>query len=144
MSKERFNSQGLVSTNCVNLSIHLKMRKACKSETCRDDCREQIYTCIDSCPCYKNCPSGCTDDCLSSICTCSILRHVFKNWAHGLKYTQIVLGSHKGKNFTVKFENWSRENDQWNLCVDQNGILLGRCILECEQDSTCEKTCVSE
>ena len=46
------------------------MLDACESERCRDDCREQIYSCIDSCPCYKDCPNGCTKDCQSSICTC--------------------------------------------------------------------------
>lgn len=92
--KKKFSEISIIKSHFGWFSVHFRstldaypvhcfkqsawvLLKTYKSEICRDDCREQVYTCIDSCPCYKNCPNGCSDDCLSSICTCSILRHVF-------------------------------------------------------------------
>ena len=39
-------------------------------EICHSECSVQGDQCIDSCPCYSDCPDGC-DDCSNSICTCS-------------------------------------------------------------------------
>ena len=38
---------------------------------CDYQCSTEAEQCIQSCPCFSDCPSGC-DECLNSICACSI------------------------------------------------------------------------
>ena len=39
-------------------------------DMCDYECAKQGDQCIDSCPCFSDCPNGC-DDCSNSICACS-------------------------------------------------------------------------
>ena len=36
------------------------------------------------------------------------------------------------------------ENPNWNKCLDQNGMTLGRCIYSCEDNEECESACVQQ
>ena len=33
-------------------------------------------------------------------------------------------------------------NEDWNTCLDTNGMSLGRCIYHCDNDEACETACV--
>ena len=32
-------------------------------------------------------------------------------------------------------------NDDWNTCLDENSLQLGRCVYACNGDSNCEADC---
>ena len=34
--------------------------------------------------------------------------------------------------------------DDWNRCIDSNGISLGRCIYDCKNDQDCEMECLAD
>ena len=36
------------------------------------------------------------------------------------------------------------DNNEWNNCIDQNSLTLGRCIHACDSDGDCENNCVNE
>ena len=35
-------------------------------------------------------------------------------------------------------------NQDWNICIDDNGSKLGRCIYACNNDDACEDQCVDQ
>ena len=35
-------------------------------------------------------------------------------------------------------------NGDWNICIDDNGSKLGRCINACNNDHACEDQCVEQ
>ena len=35
------------------------------------------------------------------------------------------------------------ENPDWNRCIDENSLKLGRCVHSCENNEDCEKDCVT-
>ena len=36
------------------------------------------------------------------------------------------------------------ENENWNNCLDVNGMSLARCIYNCEDNGDCENDCVAQ
>ena len=57
------------------------MRDHNENSQCRHDCESdaicdflcsvQLDQCIQSCPCFSQCPGGCADDCQNAICACA-------------------------------------------------------------------------
>ena len=35
-------------------------------------------------------------------------------------------------------------NEEWNRCLDTNGVILGRCVYECGENEECRNQCVNE
>ena len=35
------------------------------------------------------------------------------------------------------------ENPDWNRCIDENSLKLGRCIYNCENNEDCENDCIN-
>ena len=35
-------------------------------------------------------------------------------------------------------------NEEWNRCIDSNGVILGRCVYGCGGNSECKDDCVAE
>ena len=35
------------------------------------------------------------------------------------------------------------ENPDWNRCIDDNSIMLGRCVHACNDDQGCEDDCLN-
>ena len=32
-------------------------------------------------------------------------------------------------------------NEDWNICIDQNSLTLGRCVYECKGNESCQLDC---
>ena len=47
------------------------------------------------------------------------------------------------QNLTVIIQDVT-ENVNWNKCLDINGMSLGRCIYNCEDNEDCEASCVDQ
>ena len=43
-------------------------------------------------------------------------------------------------NFTIKVVE---ENQEWNRCIDENSLKLGRCVYNCQSNQQCEDDCLS-
>ena len=35
------------------------------------------------------------------------------------------------------------ENPDWNRCIDENSLKLGRCVHSCESNQECENDCIN-
>ena len=47
------------------------------------------------------------------------------------------------QNLTAEIQDVT-ENANWNKCLDINGMSLGRCIYNCEDNEECEASCVEQ
>ena len=47
-------------------------KENCSDDYCEFECGQQLPICVDSCPCYSNCPGGC-ESCESDFCPCGNL-----------------------------------------------------------------------
>ena len=39
---------------------------------------------------------------------------------------------------------FKEENEEWNRCIDSNGMILGRCVYGCVGNDECKDDCVAE
>ena len=39
---------------------------------------------------------------------------------------------------------YKETNEEWNRCIDSNGMILGRCVYGCGANSDCKDDCVAE
>ena len=53
-------------------------------------------------------------------------------WAHWLSIIRKL-------NFTIKVVE---ENQEWNRCIDENSLTLGRCVYNCQNNQLCEDDCL--
>ena len=37
-----------------------------------------------------------------------------------------------------------QSNREWNMCIDNNGITMGRCVNACNGNAACEIDCLDE
>ena len=79
---------------------------------------------ILECPCEIGCPDGC-EDCQNPVCECEV------KWTI-MCYTK----------FQISFQDLETNQD-WNICIDDNGATLGRCIYACDDNESCETDCVN-
>ena len=42
----------------------------------------------------------------------------------------------------VELKLVKRQNDDWNECIDNSSIVLGRCIIDCNENHICEAECL--
>ena len=96
------------------------------------DCHSQHFL---GCPCNVECPNGC-DGCSNSICQCSV--STLSVNGRDLRHLNPC-----NKALTSLIQD-VEENFNWNKCLDQNGMTLGRCIYSCEDNSECEAACVEQ
>ena len=54
-----------------------------------------------------------------------------------------LVTSHSEYNLRTIFQDVT-ENVNWNKCLDDIGMSLGRCIYKCQNNSDCENDCVFE
>ena len=81
-----------------------------------------IFKHILDCPCEIGCLDGC-DDCDNAVCQCEV------------RYSMIT----DGCNPIIKD---LETNQDWNICIDDNGATLGRCIYACDGNKSCEDNCL--
>ena len=43
----------------------------------------------------------------------------------------------------IYFQDFN-DNNEWNKCIDQNSLTLGRCIHACDNDGNCENACLNQ
>ena len=60
-----------------------------------------------------------------------------------LVYDQLWYLDISGAEFNSRFQDVT-ENVNWNKCLDINGMSLGRCIYNCEDNEDCEASCVDQ
>ena len=63
-----------LSTSCAKQcsSLQDECWLNCDGDTlCDYQCSRDGFECIDSCPCFSQCPNGC-DGCLNTVCVCAI------------------------------------------------------------------------
>ena len=44
----------------------------------------------------------------------------------------------------LKFVQDKNQNDDWNECIDGNGMSLGRCVNQCDENADCEQDCLNQ
>ena len=81
------------------------------------------------CPCELNCLDGC-DECDNPVCDCEV--------SFGSFFFTDSLG--ETLNNIIKVVE---ENPDWNRCIDDNSLKLGRCVYACENNEECEDDCLS-
>ena len=87
---------------------------------------------FSACPCYTDCINGCAD-CGNPICFCSV------SWkALTLNHYEII--------FWFLWSEFSfkdgKNDDNFDSCFTNNSKSLGQCIIDCNNDSSCEVECV--
>ena len=86
-----------------------------------------ILTLTLACPCNKDCLEGCTG-CENPICFCNV----------SSKFNSS--GKHRQ---TFNLFQDATNDDNLDACLSKNSKALGQCILDCNDDTSCEAACVS-
>ena len=74
-----------------------------------------------------NCLDGC-DECDNPVCDCQVI--VFY-------YSKLPVSMSKIHIKVVE------QNEDWNRCIDDNSLTLGRCVYNCQNNEQCEDDCVA-
>ena len=51
--------------------------------------------------------------------------------------TTTIFGSRHLDNYNIE------ENQDWNRCINENSLTLGRCVYKCENNQQCEDDCLA-
>ena len=86
------------------------------------------------CPCELNCLDGC-DDCDNPVCNCQVRTLVYGPFSFSETLTVGIK-----INIVNKVVE---ENPDWNRCIDDNSLKLGRCVHACNDNKECEDDCLS-
>ena len=80
-----------------------------------------------ACPCHTDCIDGCKG-CDNPICVCNVSQN----------FDSILAKLEK----SILFQDDSND-DNLDACLSKTSKTLGQCILDCDNDSSCETACVS-
>ena len=85
---------------------------------------------FSDCPCELNCLDGC-DDCANPVCDCQV---------SSFRSPSDRFDCRKNVKINIKVVE---ENPDWNRCIDDNSLKLGRCVHACNDNEDCEDDCLS-